>query len=440
MAELHEMTALELRRAIENREVGVRELVIHYLQRIQKHDGSLNAIAEIDETAIEQAEKMDSNRENKPLFGLPVLVKDNIDVKGLHTTAGSLALADNIAREDAPVVRNLRDRGALILGKTHMTEFANYTSSKMPNGYSSAGGQVFNAYSKDADPSGSSTGSAVAMSAGFCALAVGTDTSFSVIGCATCNGVAGLKPPHGALSARGIVPISHTLDSAGALTKDMSDAIALYSGMKGGTVSVQPADIKGLRIGVNTWKRDQTSEEQLGRYDNLFAAVRREGAIFEEVVHPWNRHMGDIMRCEFRHDLEEYLASSSAKRRTLREIIDCCYENPDSMMKYGIDTLERAMEQATGRMDDEAYITAMKERESVRVQLLRELQGFDACVMTGPTSIMHFAGLPSVALPMCMGEDGNPKGIILYGADEKRLYAAALAIERCCEGVTQPRL
>ena len=177
---------------------------------------------------------MDSGRLNRdmPLFGLPVLVKDNIDVAGLHTTAGSLSLADNIAFHNAPIIANLRKNGALILGKTNMTEFANYTTQNMPNGYSSRGGQVKNAYAQTKDPGGSSTGSAVAMSAGFCAAAVGTDTSFSVIGCATENGVTGLKPAHGSLSSRGIIPISHTLDSAGALTRDMSDALLLYSGMR----------------------------------------------------------------------------------------------------------------------------------------------------------------------------------------------------------------
>ena len=125
----------------------------------------LNCIAELDETAAEQAGAQEADRQGRPLAGIPVLVKDNIDVKGLHTTAGSLALADNIAPEDAPVIRNLRRNGAVILGKTNMTEFANFTTEGMPGGYSSRGGQVIHAVNPNLSPSGSSSGSAVAVAA-----------------------------------------------------------------------------------------------------------------------------------------------------------------------------------------------------------------------------------------------------------------------------------
>ena len=201
MSELQQMTAIELRDLIRTRRLGVEELTRYYLDRIERYDGALNSVAELDGTALEQAREMDTHPDDLPLFGLPILVKDNIDVCGLHTTAGSLALADNVARTDAPVVANLRRNGAIILGKTNMTEFANYTTQGMPNGYSSRGGQVLHAYDRARDPSGSSTGSAVAMAAGFCAAAVGTDTSFSVVVCAAENGVTGLKPPVGRLSA-----------------------------------------------------------------------------------------------------------------------------------------------------------------------------------------------------------------------------------------------
>ena len=142
----------------------------------------LNCIAELDGTALEQSKAQEADKQDKPLAGIPVLVKDNIDVKGLHTTAGSLALADNIAREDAPVIRNLRRNGAVILGKTNMTEFANYTTEDMPGGYSSRGGQVIHAVNPKLSPAGSSSGSAVAVAAGIVPMAVGTDTSHSVTG------------------------------------------------------------------------------------------------------------------------------------------------------------------------------------------------------------------------------------------------------------------
>ena len=140
----------------------------------------LNCIAELDPTAREQAKELDARSEARAsdFWGTPVLIKDNIDVKGLHTTAGSLALEDNIAVEDAPIIRNLRKNGAVILGKTNMTEFANYTTGGMPGGYSSRGGQVIHAVNPSLSPAGSSTGSVVAVAAGIVPAAVGTDTSF----------------------------------------------------------------------------------------------------------------------------------------------------------------------------------------------------------------------------------------------------------------------
>lgn len=166
------MPARELARAIRERRLGVEELTRAYIERIEKFDGAddLNAVAELNENAIKEARKMDAMKTgcNGAMFGLPVLVKDNIDVAGLHTTAGSLALADNIAEKDAHIIANLRRNGALVLGKTNMTEFANYMTDNMPGGYSSRGGQVKNAYDYAKSPSGSSSGSAVAMVAGLC--------------------------------------------------------------------------------------------------------------------------------------------------------------------------------------------------------------------------------------------------------------------------------
>lgn len=203
---------------------------------------------------------MKANR-NGAMFGLPVLIKDNIDVSGLLTTAGSLALSDNIAIKDARIVANLRRNGALILGKTNMTEFANYTGDIMPGGYSSRGGQVKNAYDRAKNPGGSSSGSAVAMSAGFCSAAIGTDTSFSIVGCVTENGVTGLKPAHGSLSSDGIIPIARTLDSAGPITRDLSDSLLVYSCMRDEALQpVEPIVPEKMQLAINIFDRDQVSE------------------------------------------------------------------------------------------------------------------------------------------------------------------------------------
>ena len=445
MTYLHTKTANWLRNEINHRRIGIEELTRFYLDRISKYDGchGLNAIAELDSTAIQQAKDMDAQKQvqDLPLYGLPILIKDNIDVAGLHTTAGSLALADNIAIVDAPIITNLRKQGAIILGKTNMTEFANYTTQNMPGGYSSRGGQVKNAYDPTKSPSGSSSGSAVAMSAGFCAAAVGTDTSFSVIGCATENGVTGLKPPIGKLSAKGIIPISHTLDSAGALTRDFTDAYMLYSGMCDKPLkNITCKNPKELRIAINTFHCDEVSEAQIERYNILLRDLRNAGVTISEISQEYSPYQKDIMRYEFKNNLEEYLFTSSAKLKTLKEIVEFYEANSEQRIKYGISYLQEALKEASGRLDDGPYLVALEERKRQQALVAEQLREYDACIMTGPTNIMHFVGIPSVALRLCMAEDNTPRGLILYGQDELRLYSAALTIERYCSEVTCPSI
>ncbi|MDW2800911.1 amidase family protein [Clostridium boliviensis] len=395
---------------------------------------------------MEQAKKMDSMKVNSNgvMFGLPVLIKDNIDVSGLLTTAGSLALSDNIAKKDARIVANLRRNGALILGKTNMTEFANYTGDNMPGGYSSRGGQVKNAYDRAKNPSGSSSGSAVAMSAGFCSAAIGTDASFSIVGCVTENGVTGLKPAHGSLSSDGINPIAITLDSAGPITRDLSDSLLVYSCMRDEALQpIEPIVPEKMKLAINIFNRDQVSEIQLARYDtelNELNELKADHVQITEVTHVHTEYQCDIMRFEFRHDLEKYLSKSRASLKTLKEIVSYYESNPDQMMKYGDYYLRGALECDSGDLDNIVYIKAMTERKRLRKEVIKSISKYDACLMTGPTNVMHFIGLPSLALRLCMAGDGTPRGIILYGADERRLLAAALTIERYCAPITMPKL
>lgn len=464
-----QMSAVALAREIRKRRLGVEELTRFYLDRIDKFGGpgpdSLNCIAERNESVLAQARAMDNldrfaEERNSPLFGLPILIKDNIDVAGMHTTAGSLALADNLVSTDAPITAALKRGGVLILGKTNMTEFANYTTENMPGGYSSRGGQVIHAYDPKKDPSGSSSGSAVAMSAGLCAAAIGTDTSFSIVGCATVNGVTGLKPAHGSLPTAGIVPIAHSLDSAGPLTKTLEDALLVYSAMQTGaglgtpahadsaclgrTICpahpVSPLPPNKIRLAVNTNRLENVSPDQLSLCEALLTAMAKDGTRIQKVCHPRVPEQRDFMRCEFRHDLEEYLAGTNARLKTLAEIVAFYEANPERMMRFGDILLREALEQASGRMDDAIYCRAMEKRTQLRAQLLEELKDIDACVMVGSTNLMHFVGFPSVALRLGMGDDKTPRGIILYGTDERRLFAVALTMERYCGEVTMPVL
>lgn len=434
------MSAVKIREAIQKRQIGIEELVKYYLCRLDKYDGvnGLNTVREINENAILQARQMDSSAlsESLPLFGLPLLVKDNIDVEHLHTTAGSIALKENLAKQDAPVIANLRRNGAIILGKTNMTEFANYVSPDMPNGYSSIGGQVKNAYN-GGDPSGSSSGSAVAVSARLCAAAIGTDTSFSIVGCATVNGVTGYKPPHGALSLSGIVPISKMLDSPGPITQSLEDAILIYNAMRQNRLPpIMSTEPHAIHLAINIYNSEMVSDAQMAKYNAVIEGLLQDGATISEVNHSYCPLQKDIMRIEFKSGPEEYLSHANTRRSTLREIIDCYYEDNDCM-PYGVHFLTDALTDTGGK---ESYTNALLEREAVRVQLIKDLERYDACLMTGPTNIMHFSGLPALALRLGMGEDNMPRGMILYGADEKRLLACALTIEKYCTGITIPIL
>ena len=400
----------------------------------------LNCIAELDGTALEQSKAQEADKQDKPLAGIPVLVKDNIDVKGLHTTAGSLALADNIAREDAPVIRNLRRNGAVILGKTNMTEFANYTTEDMPGGYSSRGGQVIHAVNPKLSPAGSSSGSAVAVAAGIVPMAVGTDTSHSVTGCAMFNGICGLKPPVGTLSAEGIIPIARTLDSAGAMARNLTDALKLYSAMRDEPLpELKPLKINGLCIAVNRAQSKTLQESRKRFLNSLLKKLKADGAVIGEADQGAAPEMATIMRWEFRPMLEDYLEKSTAKRKTLAEIVAYYEVNPDTMMKYGDTLLRAALNETPGGLQGKPYLDALASRREAIAQVTAEIEHYDAVLMTGPTSIMHFCGLPTVTVA---GSVKDPNGVnetvILYGKDEYRLYEAALAIEQIMMNTGDP--
>ena len=401
---------------------------IRLAKEIGGKDG-LNCIAELDENASVEECECAEDAHSLPLYGVPVLVKDNIDVKGFHTTAGSLALADNIAKDDAPVIRNLRRNGAVIIGKSNMTEFANFVSTKMPGGYSSLGGQVIHAVKPGLDPSGSSTGSAVAVSAGIVPMAVGTDTSHSVTACAMENGICGLKPPAGVLSQEGIIPISKTFDSAGAMAQNVSDLFKLYSAMRDEPLPViRPAQARGLRIAVNTTNFDMNPEEQRSFHNNVIETLRNNGAVISEVSEPLPPQLLTIMKYEFRPGLEEYLGKSTARLKTLKEIVEYFESHPDTMMKYGYDLLHDAFYDAPS---DEEYKDALKAREEAIRSVTDKISDCDAVMVTGPSFIMHFCGLPTITVAgSSLDTNGMRQAVILYGTDEYRLYSAALTVEQ----------
>ena len=393
----------------------------------------LNCIAELDETAAVESWECTRNARYLPLSGVPILVKDNIDVKRFHTTAGSLALADNMALNDAPIIQNLRRNGAVIIGKSNMTEFANYVSTKMPGGYSSRGGQVIHAVKSELDPLGSSTGSAVAVAAGIVPMAVGTDTSHSITACAMGNGICGLKPPAGVLSQEGIIPISKTFDSAGAMAQNVSDTLKLYSAMRDEPLpEIAQTPAGKLRIAVNIANADMNPQERRQYLDDVIETLRNNGIVISEVNQPPTPELPSIMKKEFCTGLEAYLKKSGAKLKTLKQIVEYYEAHPDTMQKYGCDLLRGALyDSSQEAFIEEEYQKAMKSRADKIQKITEEISDYDAVLITGPTYANHLCGLPTITVAGgTLDANGVRQAVMLYGSDEFRLYAAALAVEQ----------
>jgi amidase len=296
----------DLQEALAAGRTTAAELVRAYAARIDAYDRAgprLNAVREMNPGALAIAEGVDARKAEKrrPLEGIPVLLKDNIATgDAQHTTAGSLALADAYANRDATVTRLLREAGAVILGKANLTEFANILAIDMPSGYSSLGGQVRNPYAPELNgrgtpivqPGGSSSGSAVAVAAGFTAVAIGTETSGSLLSPATQNGVVTVKPTVGLISRAGIVPIAHSQDTAGPLTRTVRDAAVLLNVLAAADPLDEethdlrrPADytsvldrdgLRGARIGIPSDSGDPANDVYYGPLPQRAAAVMRE--------------------------------------------------------------------------------------------------------------------------------------------------------------------
>jgi len=266
---LSEITITELSKIIKNKTFSIKEIVSQYLEQIDSFDkglNGLNSILEINSDVITIAEELDERNKDDSglLYGVPILLKDNINTAdSLHTSAGSLALADSSPETDAEIVEILRKKGAVILGKTNMTEFANYMTKGMPNGYSSKGGIVKSPYVLGENPAGSSTGSGVAVAANLCTAAFGTDTSGSIISPGLKNGIVGYRPGKGTLSIKGIIPISFSLDMVGPMTRSVKDSIIIFNEISANKIHfTEKTNLKGTVIGIDQSAIDNMSQEE----------------------------------------------------------------------------------------------------------------------------------------------------------------------------------
>ena len=360
--ELNEITIKELQVKMQEGKISSKTLTQMYLKRIADIDKSgpkLNAIIELNPDALAIATKMDEERKQGkirgPLHGIPILIKDNINTGDkMQTTAGSLALVGNIASADAFIVKKLRAAGAVLLGKTNLSEWANFRSSRPTSGWSSRGGQTKNPFILDRSPSGSSSGSGSAVSANLCAIAIGTETNGSIIAPASSCGVVGFKPTVGLWSRSGIIPISFTQDTAGPMCRNVTDAAILLGALTG----VDPKDeltktsegksytdytqflktdaLKGKRLGIE--KSFLVGHEKVvALYQSAIEKLKELGAevIEIELLKDMRAIAGaSVLRPEFKDGVNAYLATANAKVKNLTEVIAFNNANAAKAMPY----------------------------------------------------------------------------------------------------------
>lgn len=468
---------LELQRQMEAGQLSAKALVLAYLKRIRTYDSQINAVAELNPDAIAIAEALDRERALRgprgPMHGIPVLLKDNISTADkMHTTAGSVALADNFARQDAPVVQALRRAGAVILGKTNLSEFARYIAMEFPDGYSSRGGQVKNPYGESLPVSGSSSGSAAAVSSGFCAVAVGTETAGSISCPAMHNSICGLKPTVGLASRSGIIPIC-SQDTAGPMGRTVTDCAILLGAMVTGedaddaatgctahlvhrdyTQFLKPDGLRGLRIGVNRVRCE--AELFPGDCEAIFERelerMRQAGAELVDCNIPYTGLEHGILSqatllYEFQAAMDAYLARyATGQCRRLADIIAYNRAHADTALRYGQDLLVAAQSQTSGRLLEAEYwdmkLEAIERGQAGGIDRALAAQRLDVIVCACYSNLPPITGYPVMVVPMGVSETGLPVGLSFYAGafQEPKILQAAYGYEQLTHHRTPPDL
>ena len=460
---LREITVTELQAKMKTGELTARRLAEMYLERIREIDPKLKSVLEINPEALELADKLDKERRRgrlrSMLHGIPVLIKDNVDTADLmKTTAGSLALQDAPAPgRDAFIVKRLRRAGALILGKTNLSEWANFRSTKSISGWSGRGGQTNNPYILDKNPCGSSAGSGVAISANLAAVSIGTETNGSIICPASRSGIVGIKPTLGLVSRSGIIPIAHTQDTAGPMARTVSDAAILLGALTGRdkrdrttagkkgekdyTKFLDADGLRGARIGVA--RQFTGSNEALKTLtESHFEALGAGGATLIDVAFPIDYgQMGDdrllVLLYEFKTDLNKYLAQRGAKYQTLADLIKYNRDHKEREMPlFGQELFEQA--ESKGELTEKAYTDALqkvkratREEGIDRVLAKDRLDAIVAPAGGATWSIAAVAGYPYITVPAGFFEK-LPVGIGFFGGafSEPQLIKFAYAFEQ----------
>jgi amidase len=490
---LEEKTIAELQEMMTSGAATSEGLVSLYLQRIDEIDRGgpgLNAVIETNPDALAIARELDRERREKgprgPLHGVPVLIKDNIDTADkMETTAGSLALLGSKPARDAFVVERLRAAGAVIMGKTNLSEWANFRSSRSTSGWSGRGGQTHNPYALDRNPSGSSSGSASAVSASLAAAAVGTETDGSIVSPSSVCGIVGIKPTVGLVSRSGIVPIAHSQDTAGPMARTVADAATLLGAMTG----IDPADaataaskdrslpdyrdflkpdgLRGARIGVLRGEAFNFGRKLDPVLQGVVEALKKAGAeLVDPVEFPTlgktDGSEYEVLLYEFRTDLAAYLARRpGAAVRTIEDLIAFDKKNEQRELPFfGQETFEAAAKK--GPLTDKAYRDALaKDHDLMRakgIDAALDKHKLDALVVltNGPAHLTDLingdsfsgsssspaavAGYPTITLP-AGPINGLPVGVSFIGRawSEPVLIRLAYGLERALAARRTPR-
>lgn len=459
-----------------------------YQRRTEKLNPKIAAVTAVRAEAMQEASLADQNKNPALILqGLPIMVKDNIAVKGMVTTAGSLALANNMASADATIVAKLRAAGVVIAGKTNLSEWANFRSTKSSSGWSSVGGQTRNPYQLNKSPCGSSSGSGAAVAARMIPAAIGTETDGSIVCPAAANGLVGFKPTLGLVSRSGIVPLSHSQDTAGPMTLTVRDA-ALVLNVIAGSDPTDPATkeadrlrakdyaaglnrnaLKGKRIGVVKELVTSHDPGTVAQFRRSVAILKAQGAVIVENVEL--AHLDELGKDEllvllydFKADLNAYLAAapSEVKSRNLADVIAFNIKNAEKVMPhFGQEIMLQA--QATGLLTDKTYLDAR-----ARVKNFAGVEGIDAALkkhqlhaLIAPTigpawnidlkkgdasspsasSPAAIAGYPHVTVPMGLVK-GLPVGISFFSGawSDANLLNIAYAFEQARPALPRPKL
>jgi amidase len=485
---LEEVAVADLQAMMTRGEMSAKDITEAYLRRIASVDKQVNSMIELNPDAVSIAEQMDRERKDGkirgPMHGIPVVLKDNIDTADrMKTTAGSLALLDApTPKQDAFIVQRLREAGAVILGKTNLSEWANFRDNDSISGWSGRGGQTRNPYILDRNPCGSSSGSAAAIAANLAAVAIGTETDGSIVCPASINGIVGLKPTIGLVSRRGIIPIAHSQDTAGPMTRTVADAAAVLNVIDAAdprdevtarkrervdyTTYLKADGLKGARIGVA--KNFIGRRKEVDRVMNAaIETMRKAGATIVEVTFDSIGKFGaaefEVLLYEFKTDLEKYLAERGGEHKTLADLIEFNKDNEKREMPYfGQSIMEQADKKGplTTKEYTDALALAKRLSQAEGIDLVMDREKLDAVVgpSNAPTwlidtvngdcgsgyvsssSIAAVAGYPNITVPAGF-ERELPMGISFFGKafTEGTLIRIAYAFEQATKARQKPK-